>query len=117
MRVDPCLEKMQEWEADGKPMFDGWYSHKMKTVASIPYLAFQRDGYSDAAGHTRSWEERFTYEEDTMKFALREFMQPVSVNPQFDHADPRQTVLREIDRTSGGFEAPKGAVWDGHGYS
>jgi hypothetical protein len=117
MKVDPCLEKMAEWEADGKPMFDGWYSHKLKTMASIPYLAFQRDGYSDAAGGVRSWEERFKYEEDTMKFALREFMEPLPINPQFDHADPRQTVLREIDRTSGGFEAPKGAIWDGHGYS
>jgi hypothetical protein len=108
---------MQEWEADGKPMFDGWYSHKMKTMASIPYMAFQRDGYSDAAGETRSWEERFKYEEDTMKFALREFMEHANVNPQFDHKDPRQTVLREIDRTIGGFETPKQAFWDGHGYS
>lgn len=119
MRVDPCLKKMEDWEADGKPMFDGWYSHKMKTVASIPYLAFQRDGYSDAAGENRTWEERFKYEEDMMKFALREFMAPDAVkkSPQFDHADPRQTMLREIDRTSGGFEPPKGPVWDGHGYS
>ena len=67
MRVEPCLKKMEEWEADGKPMFDGWYSHKMKTMASIPYLAFQRDGYSDSAGQERSWEERFIYEEDTMR--------------------------------------------------
>jgi hypothetical protein len=117
MKVDPCLEKMAEWEADGKPMFDGWYSHKLKTMACIPYLAFQRDGYSDAAGQERSWEERFTYEEDTMRFALREFMGPMVEAPKFDHADPRQTVLREIDRTSGGFEPPKQPIWDGHGYS
>ena len=117
MRVEPCLTKMNEWEADGKPMFDGWYSHKLKTFASIPYLAFQRDGYSDAAGQTRSWEDRFKYEEDMMRYALREFMEVGTVNPQFDHADPRQTVLREIDRTSGGFETPKDAKWDGAGYS
>lgn len=117
MKVEPCLKKMEDWETEGKPMFDGWYSHKLNTIASIPYLAFQRDGYSDAAGQVRSWEERFTYEEDTMRFALREFMGPVVENPAFDHADPRQTVLREIDRTSGGFEPPKGPIWDGHGYS
>jgi hypothetical protein len=44
-------------------------------------------------------------------------MEPVPVNPQFDHVDPRQTVLREVDRAVLGFEIPKGAVWDGHGYS
>jgi len=117
MRVDPCLEKMQEWEADGKPMFDGWYSYKMKTVASIPYLAIQRDGYSDAAGQSRTWEERFNMEEVMMKYALREFYETAPVNPQFDHADPRQTVLREVDKVLLGYEIPKGAVWDGHGYS
>ena len=117
MRVEPCLKKMEEWEADGKPMFEGWYSHKMKTMASIPDLAFQRDGYSDSAGQERSWEERFVYEEDTMRYALREFFAPDAVKPKFDHADPRQTLLREIDRTTGGFQPPKVAVWDGHGYS
>jgi len=116
MKVDPCLEKMAEWEADGKPMFDGWYSHKLKTFASIPYLAHQSDGYSDAAGQVRSWEDRFEMEEDMMKYALREFLAPDAVKPQFDHADPRQTVLREIDRTSGGFEIPKSAIWNGKGY-
>jgi hypothetical protein len=119
MKVDPCLKKMEDWEADGKPMFDGWYSHKMNTMASIPYLAFQRDGYSDAAGEKRMWEERFKFEEDMMKFSLREFMSPDAVknSPTIDHADPRQTVLREIDRTSGGFEPPKNMCWDGQGYS
>lgn len=116
MKVDPCLKKMEEWEADGKPMFDAWYSHKLNTLACIPYLAFQRDGYSDAAGENRSWEERFIYEEDTMKYALREFFGNDPASPQFDHADPRQTLLRETDRRNG-FEASKGAVWDGHGYS
>lgn len=119
MKVDACLKKMEDWETDGKPMFDGWYSHKMKTFASVPYLAFQRDGYSDAAGEVRSWEDRFKYEEEMMKYALREFLAPDATkhSPNYDHADPRQTLLREIDRTSGGFEVPKGAVWDGHGYS
>ena len=74
MKVEPCLKKMEEWETDGKPMFDSWYPHKMKTIASIPYLAFQRDGYSDAAGEKRMWEDRFKFEEDTMKFSLRNFM-------------------------------------------
>ena len=117
MKVEPCLKKMEEWEADGKPMFDGWYSYKMKTMASMPYLAFQRDGYSDSSGDVRTWEERFKYEEDMMRYALREFLGPLPTKPKFDHADPRQTLLREIDRTSGGFEPPKAAQWDGQGYS
>jgi hypothetical protein len=98
-------------------MFDGWYSHKMNTFACVPYLASQRDGYSDAAGQTRTWEERFKYEEDMMKYALREFMMPNLALPKYDYADPRQTVLREIDRTSGGFEPPKRLAWNGKGYS
>jgi hypothetical protein len=51
-----------------------------------------------------------------MKFALRAFLTPNPKDPFFDHADPRQTVLREIDRTSGGFEPPKSLVWNGKGY-
>jgi hypothetical protein len=117
MNVEPCLKKMEEWEADGKPMFDGWYSYKMKTLASIPYLAIQLDGFSDADGQHRTWEERFKYEEDMMRYALREFYAPLPTNPGFKHDDPRQTILREIDRTSGGFEPPKAAEWDGQGYS
>jgi len=111
MKVEPCLKKMADWEAEGKQMFDGWYSHKMKTFASIPYLAYQCDGYSDAAGEHRSWEERFTFEEDMMKYALREFMTPGAVKPQIDHADPRQTLLRERDRTSYGFAPPTESEW------
>jgi hypothetical protein len=102
-KVDPALEKMKDWEAEGKPMFDGWYSKKLKTMACIPYLAIQQDGYSDAAGEHRTWADRFAFEEDMMKYALREFMERDNLHPSIDHADPRQTVLREMDRTYGFF--------------
>jgi len=44
-------------------------------------------------------------------------MERDNVTPNIDHADPRQTMLREIDRTSGGFDPPKQSIWDGHAYS
>ena len=84
-------------------LFDGWYSKKLKTMACIPYLAIQQDGYSDAAGEHRTWADRFSFEEDMMKYALREFMEQDNLHPNIDRADPRQTVLREMDRTHGFF--------------
>jgi hypothetical protein len=92
---------MADWEAEGKPMFDGWYSHKLDTMACIPYLAQQSDGFSDSAGEHREWSQRFQYEEDMMKHALREFMQADNVVPNLKHDDPRQTILRERDRMIG----------------
>jgi hypothetical protein len=50
MKVDACLKKMADWEADGKPMFDGWYSHKLNTFACTPYLASQRERLQRCGG-------------------------------------------------------------------
>ena len=72
--VEKALKKMEEWEADEKPQFDGWYSHKLDCIASIPYLAEQHDGYSDAGGQVREWSDRFRFEEATMIQSLREFI-------------------------------------------
>jgi hypothetical protein len=77
-KVDKALEKIKDWEAEGKPEFDGWYSKKLDCRACIPFIAIQKDGKSDATGDFRSWEERFEYEEISMKFALKEFMMPTS---------------------------------------
>ena len=132
-KVDSALKKMEDWEAEGKPMFDGWYSHKLNTMACIPYLAQQSDGFSDSAGEHREWSQRFQYEEDMMKHALREFMQADNVVPNLKHDDPRQTILRERDRMIGvdapvhencdhescRFPTPRPteSAWDGHAYS
>jgi hypothetical protein len=77
-KVDKALEKMKEWEADGRPEFDGWYSHKLICRACIPFISVQKDGHSDASKSERKWEERFKEEEMTMKYALREFMKPLA---------------------------------------
>lgn len=73
-KVEPALEKMKDWEAEGKPEFDAWYASKLKCEASIPYLAIQSDGISDATNGKREWEERFKFEQLSMMFALREFL-------------------------------------------
>lgn len=73
-KVEPALEKMKDWEAEGKPEFDAWYSHKLKTYACIPYLAMQSDGFSDSANQERQWEDRFKHEQLSMLFSLREFL-------------------------------------------
>lgn len=73
-KVDPVLEKIKDWEEDGKPDFDAWYSSKLKTVACVPYLAIQSDGHSDASNGERKWEERFSFEEDMMLYSLRNFI-------------------------------------------
>ena len=72
--VDRALKKIGEWEADDKPEFDSWYSHKLRCIASIPYLAEQHDGLSDANGEEREWCDRFKFEESTMLYSLREFI-------------------------------------------
>jgi hypothetical protein len=72
--VDRAMKKIGEWEADGKPEFDAWYSHKLRCVACVPYLAEQHDGYSDANGEQREWSDRFRFEESTMLYSLREFI-------------------------------------------
>jgi hypothetical protein len=73
-KVEPALKRIAEWEADGRPEFDGWYSHKLKCVASIPFLAIQADGHSDASGEHRTWADRFAFEQDAMLYSLREFI-------------------------------------------
>jgi hypothetical protein len=86
--VNVALKKMEEWEADEKPQFDGWYSHKLNCIASIPYLAEQHDGYSDAGGEVREWSDRFRYEEATMLYSLREFISyPSSLSSPTDASD------------------------------
>ena len=77
-KVDRALERMKDWEKEGKPEFDGWYAHYLKSRACIPFIAIQKDGVSDATKGERKWEERFKAEEVSMKWALREFFDPVT---------------------------------------
>lgn len=72
--VASALKKMEDWEADSCPEFDGWYPHKLLCVASVPFLAIQSDGFSDSSKDKREWESRFEVEEQAMMFALREFI-------------------------------------------
>jgi hypothetical protein len=86
--VDAALKKMEDWEADEKPQFDGWYSHKLNCIASIPYLAEQHDGYSDAGGEVREWSARFRFEENTRLYSLRDFISyPSSLSSPTDASD------------------------------
>lgn len=73
-KVDPALEKLKDWEAEGKPEFDAWYPSKLKCVACVPFLAIQSDGFSDAANGARLWKDRFKHEEITMLYSLRDFL-------------------------------------------
>jgi GR25 family glycosyltransferase involved in LPS biosynthesis len=73
-KVAPMLATIQEWEADGKPEFDGWYAHKLRCNACLPFLAIQHDGQSDATNSKREWEQRFNHEQCSMLFSLREFL-------------------------------------------
>lgn len=73
-KVDPVLEKIKDWEEEGKPEFDAWYPSKLKCVACVPFIATQSDGHSDATNGERKWEDRFKHEQITMLYALREFI-------------------------------------------
>lgn len=73
-KIENALKKIEDWEADGKPEFDAWYSHKLNCFASIPYLAIQMDGVSDATKDERKWEERFKFEQLDLMYRLREFL-------------------------------------------
>jgi hypothetical protein len=77
-KVDRALERIKDWEKEGRPEFDGWYAHYLKCRACIPYLAIQKDGHSDASKEHRSWEERFEAEEEGMRYALKEFFAPLT---------------------------------------
>jgi hypothetical protein len=72
--VAAALKKMEAWEADGCPEFDGWYPHKLLCVASVPFIAVQSDGFSDSSNDKREWEQRFKFEEQSMLYAMREFL-------------------------------------------
>lgn len=74
--VANMLPKMRLWEEKGCPHFDSWYcGEDFKTLACIPYLATQSDGYSNAQSGHREWEERFKAEESSLRYSLREFFE------------------------------------------
>jgi len=77
-KVDRALERIKDWETEGRPEFDGWYSHYLTCRACVPFLAIQKDGHSDASGEHRTWEERFDAEEDGMRYALKDFWAPLA---------------------------------------
>jgi GR25 family glycosyltransferase involved in LPS biosynthesis len=77
-KVDRALERIKDWETEGRPEFDGWYAHYLKCRACVPFLAIQKDGHSDASGEHRTWEERFDAEEDGMRYALKDFWAPLA---------------------------------------
>jgi hypothetical protein len=72
--VAKARERMNTWESDGCPEFDSWYCQKFNVLASVPFLAMQSDGFSDATGNTREWVERFKAEEAGLLHSLREFL-------------------------------------------
>jgi GR25 family glycosyltransferase involved in LPS biosynthesis len=84
--VEKALKKMEDWEAEDRPQFDGWYSHKLDCIASIPYLAEQHDGFSDAGGQVREWSDHFKFEEAMMLYSLREFISYSSSSPSLKSA-------------------------------
>jgi hypothetical protein len=91
-KVDRALERIKDWEKEGRPEFDGWYAHYLKCRACIPYLAIQKDGHSDASGEHRSWEERFEAEEDGMRYALKDFFAPLTSSPSCPSSSPTDAV-------------------------
>ena len=72
--VAKVRERMNTWETDGCPEFDVWYCDKFNVLASLPFLAIQSDGFSDATGNTREWVNRFKAEEAGLLHSLREFL-------------------------------------------
>jgi GR25 family glycosyltransferase involved in LPS biosynthesis len=74
-KVAPALKRMEDWEAEGKPEFDGWYPNYLRCFACIPYLASQKDGHSDATNNVRKWEQRFDDEEISMRYSLKDFLE------------------------------------------
>jgi hypothetical protein len=72
--VAKVRERMNTWEADGCKEFDVWYCDKFNVLASLPFLAMQSDGFSDASGNVREWVNRFKAEEAGLLHSLREFL-------------------------------------------
>ena len=78
MRVETCLEKLKCWEEEGKPDFDGWYCSKLRTKACVPFIATQKDDYSDNAKDTRIWSDIFRHSQDLLMLrAFRMFQSNV----------------------------------------
>lgn len=74
--VENMREKMKLWEEKDCPAFDSWYcGDDFRTLASVPFLATQSDGFSNAQDGEREWEERFKAEEAGLLYNLREFLE------------------------------------------
>lgn len=74
--VENMYTKMKLWEEKSCPAFDSWYCEKdFRTLACVPFLATQSDGFSNAQSGEREWEDRFKAEEAGLKYSLREFFE------------------------------------------
>jgi hypothetical protein len=69
--VEKARERMKTWEGQE---FDAWYCDKFEVLACVPYLAIQSDGFSNATGKEREWENRFKAEEAGLLHSLRDFL-------------------------------------------
>jgi hypothetical protein len=72
--VAKARERMKTWEDDKCPYFDSWYCEKFNVLACVPFLAIQSDGFSNATGKDREWENRFSAEEAGLLHSLRDFL-------------------------------------------
>ena len=69
--VEKARERMKMWEGE---LFDSWYCDKFQVLACVPFLAVQSDGFSNATGNEREWENRFKAEEAGLLHTLRDFL-------------------------------------------
>ena len=69
--VEKARERMKTWEGQE---FDSWYCDKFNVLACVPFLAIQSDGFSNATGKEREWENRFQAEEAGLLHSLRDFL-------------------------------------------
>jgi GR25 family glycosyltransferase involved in LPS biosynthesis len=69
--VEKARERMKTWEGE---LFDSWYCDKFQVLACVPFLAVQSDGFSNATGKEREWENRFQAEEAGLLHSLRDFL-------------------------------------------
>ena len=69
--VAKARERMKTWEGQE---FDAWYCQKFDVFACVPFLAIQSDGFSNATGDKREWENRFQAEEAGLLHSLRDFL-------------------------------------------
>lgn len=76
LHVENMREKMKLWEEKDCLAFDSWYcTDDFRTLACVPFIATQSDGFSNAQGGERSWQERFKAEEAGLLYNLREFLE------------------------------------------